>query len=223
MYTVVIASRVDDPLLTDAVASIAAQTRRPESIQVVCNPAEHVSADWVSATTGAADGLPLDVVRSREPGMVAALNYGITTCPTPYVAFLDTDDVWLPEKQERQLDVLEHDPRLDAVSCHAANFHVADDGSRAVAEPAPATMFTCTTFRRTAFDTYGLVNAETTHFTWLYRWWGRAHDLGIASSCLDYVGLHRRLHAGNSWTLERRQAHQDLLAEIRAHARRRRA
>ncbi|MFN8172178.1 MAG: glycosyltransferase family A protein [Candidatus Nanopelagicales bacterium] len=223
VYSVVIASRVDDPLLPDAVASIAAQTRRPASIRVVCNPGEPIDTGWVARATRAAGGIDIDVLRSDASGMVSALNHGIGTCSTRYVAFLDTDDVWLPEKQERQLDALAADPRLDAVSCRAANFHISDDGSHVVGEPTTATMFTCTTFRREAFDAYGLIDGDTTHFTWLYRWWGRAHDLGITSSCLDYVGLHRRLHTGNSWTLERTRAHRDLLAEIRAHARRRRA
>lgn len=222
MYTVVMASRVDDPLLADAVASIAAQTRRPEAIVVGCNPGEVVTDSWVTTVTRAADGVALAVVRSPAPGMVPALNHGIGRCTTPYVAFLDTDDEWLPEKQERQLDALENDPTLDAVSCRASNFRFDDDGTRILDDPIPTTMFTCTTFRRSAFDAFGLIDPDTTHFTWLYRWWGRAHDQGIRSECLDYVGLHRRLHTGNSWTVERRQAHQDLLAEIRAHARRRR-
>jgi glycosyltransferase involved in cell wall biosynthesis len=222
-YTVVIASRVDDPLLPEAVASIAAQTLRATAVLVVVNPEDTVSPAWADTVKDAADSVVLEVLRSPEPGMVRALNHGIRASRTPYLAFLDSDDLWLPEKQARQLEALAGGPPLDAVSCRAANFHVAEDGSSVVGAPAPATMFTCTTFRRAAFETYGLLDTSTTHFTWLYRWWGQARELGITSTCLDDVGLHRRLHDKNSWTVERRQAHQDLLREVRAHARRHRA
>lgn len=222
-YTVVIASRVDDPLLHEAVASIAAQTVRATSVLVVVNPEDALSPAWVGTVRDAAGGVVLEVLRSSEPGMVPALNHGIQASRTPFLAFVDSDDLWLPEKQERQLDALAGGPALDAASCRAANFHLAEDGSPVVGASAPATMFTCTTFRRAAFETYGLLDTATTHFTWLYRWWGQARELGITGTCLDYVGLHRRLHDKNSWTVERRKAHADLLREVRAHARRRRA
>lgn len=221
MYTSIIAARIGDPLLVDALKTIAEQTRPPARILVVCNPEEPMPDAWVATARRSAERV--EVVRAERHGMVAALNHGIGLSATEYVAFLDTDDLWLPEKQERQIAALESSPALDAVSCRAANVTVDADGTRVGGAPTPAIMFTCTTFRRRTFEAFGLLDPATTHFTWLYRWWGQAHARGITTEGLDYVGLHRRLHPGNSWSEQRRTAHQDLLREVRAHVRRRRA
>lgn len=220
LYTVVIASRIGDPLLVQAMSSIATQTLAPEAILVVCDPNAAIPRDWADSACRAADGV--EIVRAPRPGMVAALNHGIIACNTPHVAFLDTDDLWLPEKQERQVRELDHSPHLDAVTCQAANLRIDTDGAQGLDAPTPAGMFTCTTFRRRTFDAFGLLDPTATHFTWLYRWWGLAREKGITTTCVDYVGLHRRVHAGNSWRQHREVAHRDLLNELRIQIQRRR-
>ncbi len=83
-------------------------------------------------------------------------------------------------------------------------------------------MFTSTTFRASAFADFDLADHDATHLTWLNRCWAREHDQGIRTSAVDYVGLHRRIHPENSWTQHPREAHADLLAELREITRRRR-
>jgi len=45
----------------------------------------------------------LEVVRSEKRGLPHARNAGIRRCRAAFVAFLDSDDVWMPDKLERQL------------------------------------------------------------------------------------------------------------------------
>ena len=44
------------------------------------------------------------VVREKKPGVSSARNRGIYTATGDWIAFLDSDDAWLPNKVERQLD-----------------------------------------------------------------------------------------------------------------------
>jgi len=45
-------------------------------------------------------------------GQATARNHGIRLSDSPYIAFLDADDEWLPEKLQRQLEILKRDPQI---------------------------------------------------------------------------------------------------------------
>jgi glycosyltransferase involved in cell wall biosynthesis len=51
----------------------------------------------------------------KNRGMSAARNLGISHSQGKYIAFLDADDVWLPEKLERQVAILESQPKVAMV------------------------------------------------------------------------------------------------------------
>jgi glycosyltransferase involved in cell wall biosynthesis len=50
-------------------------------------------------------------------GPSAARNIGIRRSKTPYVAFLDADDAWMPDKVVKQLALFQNDPSLGMVGC----------------------------------------------------------------------------------------------------------
>ena len=55
----------------------------------------------------------LRVLRQNNRGVSAARNVGVASLQTTYVAFLDQDDEWLPEKLERQISFMQrHDLAL---------------------------------------------------------------------------------------------------------------
>jgi glycosyltransferase involved in cell wall biosynthesis len=98
--------------LAEAVNSVLAQSRTDLEVIIVDD--------------GSTDGTPAviaqfgQIVRSlRQPnqGVSAARNAGIAAARGKYVAFLDADDVWLPNKLERQLRLFEDNPRLGTVGC----------------------------------------------------------------------------------------------------------
>jgi glycosyltransferase involved in cell wall biosynthesis len=57
-------------------------------------------------------------------GVSSARNYGIEQARGKYLAFLDADDVWLPEKLQKQISALEQNPNCRA--CYTA-FIVGDE------------------------------------------------------------------------------------------------
>lgn len=58
------------------------------------------------------------VVASRAPGLSAARNTGIAAGSAPLVAFLDSDDLWVAHKLERQVEALEASKRA-GLACTA--------------------------------------------------------------------------------------------------------
>ncbi|SMC26342.1 Glycosyl transferase family 2 [Desulfacinum hydrothermale DSM 13146] len=67
------------------------------------------------------------VVRKENGGLSSARNAGIASARGDYVAFLDADDFWFPQKLSRQMAVMTADPALGFTS--TAALVVAEDGS----------------------------------------------------------------------------------------------
>jgi glycosyltransferase involved in cell wall biosynthesis len=51
----------------------------------------------------------------KNLGMSASRNFGIQHAKGPYVALLDADDAWYPDKLKEQLDILERNPQVEMV------------------------------------------------------------------------------------------------------------
>lgn len=86
--TVVIPTRDRPAMLADAVASVVAQEDPPAGILVVNDGSRRVATDLP-------DGERLHVVDNRRtPGAPGARNTGLAMTETPWIVFLDDDDLW---------------------------------------------------------------------------------------------------------------------------------
>jgi glycosyltransferase involved in cell wall biosynthesis len=52
------------------------------------------------------DDLRIKVFSKPNEGVAAARNFGIAQCTSEYIAFLDQDDFWYPDKIQEQLDLI---------------------------------------------------------------------------------------------------------------------
>jgi len=219
-YTTIIPVRSADPFLKQAIDSVLAQSAPPGPIWVVVNgsdPEDSQSARDVREYQGR-----VQLMSINETGMVAALNHGIKMAETEFIAFLDSDDLWVSDKQERQLDLLSEHPLIDAATCLATNFGVESNGSRRELVTAEAIMFTSTLFRASTFVKFGALDPQSTHFNWLYRWWSLARERGIQTGSTGTVGTLRRIHDNNSWVTENKEGSGILFSELRSIVHRRR-
>ena len=58
----------------------------------------------------------------RNMGLGLALNEGLKVCQNELVARMDSDDISLPTRCEKQLALFEADPELDIVGCPVKEF-----------------------------------------------------------------------------------------------------
>ncbi len=100
--------------LTDAVASVLAQTRLPKEIVIV----DDGSTDGVSQITLSHADVSIRQIRLQtNSGAQVARNTGVLAAQGEWIAFLDADDLWEPEKLARQLECIEGcGGRVDAVA-----------------------------------------------------------------------------------------------------------
>jgi glycosyltransferase involved in cell wall biosynthesis len=102
-------------LLVRAVRSALDQTRPVDEV-VVVDDASEVPAERV--VSGAVADRRVEVVRlDTNRGAAVARNEGVDETDCEYVAFLDSDDYWAPEKIERQVSVLDGGASTDLVYC----------------------------------------------------------------------------------------------------------
>jgi len=123
-------------LLLRAIASITAQSYRPIEIVIVddCSPCP-VQASWFPTLPS---GISLDIIRQdSSTGPARARNRGIEECTGVWVAFLDDDDCWEPEKLTLQIEALARSPKTNvkAAGCHIILVNGNDRETRRTAFP----------------------------------------------------------------------------------------
>jgi glycosyltransferase involved in cell wall biosynthesis len=92
----------------EAVASVLAQTHRDFELVVV----DDGSTDGTLAALASFRGDVQILSREKRQGVSAARNLGARAATGEWLAFLDSDDLWLPDKLARQVEYLQAHPDL---------------------------------------------------------------------------------------------------------------
>src|SRR4051795_12834241 len=103
--------------LGEAIESALAQTVPPAELIVV----EDSSTD-ASAEVARSYAPRVRLLQPQPPGLGSARHVAVRAAACELVAFLDTDDLWEPDKLELQLEAFAQDPELDFVFAHAREF-----------------------------------------------------------------------------------------------------
>ncbi len=107
-------SEVNRQFLVETLESVAAQTLRNIELLIVDDASP---IDPTSVIESVKNLPPTRLIRNAiNLGHAESRNIGLRAAESELIAFLDHDDVWLPEKLERQVRTLQENP--DAAMCY---------------------------------------------------------------------------------------------------------
>jgi glycosyltransferase involved in cell wall biosynthesis len=182
--------------LREALDSILKQTRPADEIIVLDDGSTDGSGEIARSY-----GERIRYMAQANQGIGGARNAGIAAAKGDLVAILDSDDVWLETKLERQCEVLSQCPELDFIFCRMLQFFTPEaDQPHPPAfnrEVMAACLASGLLARKEIFVKTGAyeTNLRVGEFV---SWVGRAQELGLRYDIVPEVLLHRRVHAGNS-------------------------
>jgi glycosyltransferase involved in cell wall biosynthesis len=101
------------------IESVLNQTLAPRQVLVI----DDGSTDGSAAVVQRYVGDVVQLIEQENAGESRARNVGIDRATCEYIALLDADDLWLPQKLERQVDALERDSEAVGVHTRVFNFN----------------------------------------------------------------------------------------------------
>lgn len=187
-----------EQFLRDAIDSIMAQSYRSVEVIVV----DDGSTDG-TATVVRSYGDKINYLWQTNSGPATARNLGMSFAKGEYIAFLDADDLWHPEKLAAQMARFRARPELDICLSHVEAF--ATHKSPAIQKDilkgnsvivlAPYT--TCSTLvRRSLIDRVGKFNPQL-ELGEDTDWFLRVNNSGAVVEIIPKVLVYARLHENN--------------------------
>jgi glycosyltransferase involved in cell wall biosynthesis len=193
--SVVMGTRNAARYLDEALASILEGTFDDLEIVVVDCASEDGSAE-IARRRGAR------VIEQEGTGLFAGWNQGVEAASGELIAFLDSDDRWVPEKLESQVARLRERPDLDYVIGRARHFlepgFPPPPGMRpeildqTLPAPMPGTLLA----RRRVFDLIGPFRTEY-EIASDVDWFARLKDADLRHEVVPEAVVHKRLHDSN--------------------------
>ena len=184
--------------LRETLESIFNQTYHPLEIIV----ADDGSTDG-TASVVASYGEQLVYLRQTQAGPAAARNLGLKAGRGEFIAFIDADDLWHPEKLARQMARFVARPELDLSITFVQNFWTPELQEKVpwfaehpLAKPFPGYTAPAVLARRILFSATGGFNPDLHHGD-LKDWFLRAAEQGAVMELLPDILVYRRLHETN--------------------------
>ncbi len=117
LISVVIPTYNSGNLILNTVDSLRRQTFRLFEVMIINDGSDEASRDFIVEYIANANDLDIKLLDQENKGIAAARNAGIMASKGSYIAFLDDDDIWYPQKLERCYEIFKRNGSIDLV-CH---------------------------------------------------------------------------------------------------------
>lgn len=203
--------------LGEALDSVLAQSYKPLQVIIIDDGSTDNTAEI-------ARGFGDRIVYQWQPhsGSAVAKNHAIRIAAGEFVAFLDADDLWLPEKIDRQMAVFRDQPSTELCFTQYQNFWMPDReeeerryANHPLSQSSSAWSIATLLTRRNVFDRFGLFDEELRGNENMV-WFLNAARQGAQIEMLNKVLMRRRLHGGNMSRLPQNRSGEFLLPIVKA-------
>lgn len=182
-----------EAFIEETLESALSQTLPPREVIVVDDGSTDNTAEIVRGY-----GKKVHLLEQEHLGVSVARNAALAVAGGEYIALLDADDLWMPEKLEKQVAYLDEHPEIDIVFCVVEQFtrHAEiqlDPRHRILSGPSTSGLLA----RRGGFDRVGPFDTSLVASEFM-GWMMDAEDAGLRHAVLPELLAKRRLHPGNN-------------------------
>lgn len=220
LISVIIPAFNADEFLAEAIESVLQQAYAPLELIVVNDGSTDQTARVIQSF-----GRKVRSFYQENQGAPVARNKGILEARGAWLAFLDADDLWHPQKITTQLKCFEEKPHLEIVLGKLQRIFLPggtqDKKFVSLPEEWMALSLGSGLFRKRVFEKVGLLD-ETQQYGDDIDWFLRAREKNIPLEVLEQVVLYYRRH-GKNMTLQEDQDRRYLLLALKKALDRKRA
>ncbi|HEY5296293.1 MAG TPA: glycosyltransferase [Verrucomicrobiae bacterium] len=196
LVSVIMAVRNGERFLAEAIRSVRAQNYPAHEIIVVDGHSTDRTAEIARSFSG------VKFLTQPGRGVSAALNFGIAVARGDWIAVLEHDDIWTPEKLRTQILFMQRRPELQFTLTHARLFlepgcaWPSGYNPDWLKEPQIGAILSSLVARKKVFEQIGKFD-EHLQCAGDVDWFSRAKDLQIPMAYLEETLLLKRVHDRN--------------------------
>lgn len=197
LVSVILAVYNGEKYLAETIESVLSQTYSPIEFIIINDGSEDSTASIIKQYSG-----KIRYHHQANQGQPAAMNKGISMATGSYLAFIDADDLYTPDKIALHVACLEENQSVDMVFGYAEHFFTPELNAEIRKKLICPTnvmrgyLASGGLFRRSTFDRVGEFAVGQCIGAFI-DWYMRSNELGLKNMFTPHKVLMRRIHDSN--------------------------